>query len=117
MRDQQRDLESFNETLRGLPGPFGKVTPLDECVSALVDAVERRRRKVFVPRSIGPLAAVRQLFASPLSEAVIARRARHMIPKAEREVGSLGRAFGESSVGLGGATSRPPESDDGGDPR
>jgi len=114
VRDQRRDLASFDETLRGLPGPFGKVTPLDECVRALVDAVERRRRKVFVPRSIGPLAAVRQLFASPLSEAVIARRARRMIPKVEREVGSLGRAFGENSVGLGDATPRPPKDDDGG---
>ena len=62
----------------------------------------RRRRKVFVPRSIGPLAAIRQLFASPLSEAVMRRNARRLIPMVEREVGSLGRAFGANSVGHGG---------------
>ena len=101
VRDQQCDLESFNAMLRALPAPFGTVTSLDTCVDALVDGIERRRRKIFVPRSLAPLAAIRQFFASPLAELVLTRKTRRMLPTAEREMTALGRAFGASSMGLG----------------
>jgi len=101
VRDARRDLESFNEVLKTLPGPFGSVTPVGECAEALVRAVERRRRKIYVPRSLGPLAAVRQIFASPLAEFVSIRRALRLLPKAEREVQALGRPFGAHSMGMG----------------
>lgn len=102
--DTQRELPTYNETLASLPGPFGGVTPVRECADALVDAMERRRRKVFVPKSLAPLAAVRQLFTSPAAERVMARRAARSVPRLEAEVRALGRAFGEHSVGLGGAS-------------
>lgn len=105
VRDQQHDLETFNRTLRTLPGPFGTVTPVRECAEAFVEAVEQRRRKVYVPRTLGPLAAVRQLFSSPLSERLMARRTRHAVPELEREVAALGRSFGSHSVeARGGGT-------------
>ncbi|HEU0014265.1 MAG TPA: SDR family oxidoreductase [Longimicrobium sp.] len=100
VRDQQRDLDAFNRMLRSLPGPFGTVTPLRDCVEALADAIERRRRKVFVPRSIGAFAAFRQLLASPLAEKGIAKRAAVILPRLEREVQALGRSFGEHSMGF-----------------
>jgi hypothetical protein len=99
VRDQQRDLQSFNQTLRTLPGPFGKVTTRAECVDALVDGMERRRRKVFVPRSLAPFAAIRQLFTSPMAERATMRTAARMVPKLEAEVRALGRPFGEHSEG------------------
>ncbi len=102
VRDARRDLESFNEVLKELPGPFGSVTPVGECAEAFVRAVERRRRKIYVPRSLGPLAAVRQIFASPLAEFVSVRRALRLLPKAEREARALGRPFGAHSMGMGG---------------
>lgn len=99
VRDQQRDLKTFNRTLAALPGPFGRVTPLAECVDALVDGMERRRRKVFVPRSLAPLSAIRQFFTSPMAERATMKSAARMVPKLEAEVLALGRAFGEHSVG------------------
>lgn len=99
VRDQQRELSTFNATLRTLPGPFGKVTPLVECVDALVDGMERRRRKVFVPKSLAPLAAIRQLFSSPMAERATMKTAARTIPRLEAEILALGRAFGEHSVG------------------
>ena len=98
VRDQQHDLRSFNQTLASLPGPFGKVTPLAECADALVEGIERRRRKVYVPKSLAPFAAVRQLFTSPLGESATRRNAARIIPKLEAEVRALGRSFGEHSV-------------------
>jgi hypothetical protein len=111
VRDQQRDLPSFNAMLRALPGPFGSITPVAECAAALADAIARRRRKVFVPRSLAPFAAVRQLLMSPVSDFFVRRAARRLVPQSEREVAALGRAFGEHSVGLGAAVpvARPEE--------
>lgn len=109
VRDQQRDLEAFNEMLKTLPGPFGSMTSVEECAAAMVGAIERRKRRVFVPRSLGPLAAVRQLFASPGAERVSARTARRLIPRLEAEVAALGRSFGAHSVevAVGRDTSEP----------
>src|SRR5215210_7082343 len=67
VRDVRSDLSSFDRMLRTLPGPFGRITSVGECAAAFVRAVERRRRKVYVPAALAPLAAVRYLFASPLA--------------------------------------------------
>lgn len=101
VRDQQRDLESFNEMLRTLPGPFGSVTSVEECAAAFVRGIERRSRKIYVPRTLAPLAAIRQLFMSSLSDFIMERHARRLLPKAEREIQALGRSFGLNSTGLG----------------
>lgn len=110
VRDQQRDLESFNEMLRVLPGPFGSVTSVEECAAAFVAAIQRRQRKVYVPGSLAPLAAVRQLFMSPLADRLQGRHARRILPKLEREVAALGRSFGATSVGALGKRGLPQES-------
>jgi NAD(P)-dependent dehydrogenase (short-subunit alcohol dehydrogenase family) len=98
VRDPQNDLGTFNEMLRTLPGAFGTITPVADCAAAFVDALEHRRRVVYVPRSLRPLAALRQLFASRVVDVVSARRARDFMPRLEGEVSRLGRAFGASSV-------------------
>jgi len=104
VRDQQRDLASFNHMISKLPGPFGRVTSLAQCVDALVRAIERRERKIYVPRSLAPFAAFRQIFASPLAERIMMRETRRVIPKFESELQTLGRSFGATSVGMGKAS-------------
>jgi NAD(P)-dependent dehydrogenase (short-subunit alcohol dehydrogenase family) len=107
VRDQQRELTSFNHTLAKLPGPFGKVTPLAECVDALIDGMERRRRKVFVPKSLAKFSAIRQFFSSPLAERATMRSAARTIPRLEAEVQALGRSFGGTSVGNADVPEKP----------
>jgi short-subunit dehydrogenase len=102
VRDQQRDLESFNEVLRTLPGPFGSITSVADCAAAFLKAIERRKRKLYVPATLAPLAAARLLFASALSEYVMRRHARRLVPQVEAEVTALGRSFGLNSMGLAG---------------
>lgn len=102
VRDQQRDLGTFDEMLKHLPGPFGKITPVNECAAAFVAGIEGRKRKIFVPKSLAPLAAIRQLFMSPLSDWVMRRPAARMIPRTEAELATIDRAFGATSMGLGG---------------
>jgi len=107
VRDQRRELDSFDRMLAKLPGPFGSMTSVEECAAAFVEGIERRSRKVFVPRSLGPLAAVRQLFSSPLSDWATGRSARRIIPRLEGEVRALGRSFGAHSVEAAGQGERP----------
>jgi short-subunit dehydrogenase len=107
VRDQRRELDSFDRMLARLPGPFGSMTSVEECAAAFVEGIERRSRKVFVPRSLGPLAAVRQIFSSPLSDWATGRSARRVIPRLEAEVRALGRSFGAHSVEAAGRGERP----------
>lgn len=98
VRDARHDLASFDEMLAALPWPFRSVTSVEACAAAFVKAIRHRRRKVYVPRALAPLAAVRYLFANPLSERVLALSARRLVPQAEREARALDRSFGRHSV-------------------
>ena len=98
VRDARHDLGAFDRLLHRLPAPFGTVTPVEDCAGALVRGIERRKRKVFVPRSLAFFSAIRQLLSSPLGESVLRRDAGRLLPDLEGEVSRLGRAFGEHSV-------------------
>jgi len=76
VHDAQDDLPSFRDTLRRLPWPLRSVTPVETCARSFVDALEHRRRRVYVPRPIGAFQALRSVLVSPLAEAVVGRRAR-----------------------------------------
>jgi short-subunit dehydrogenase len=99
VRDVQEDLPQFRETLDSLPWPLGKLTSVEACARAFVDAIERRRRKVYVPRAVGAVQVVRSLMLSPLSDAIIGRGARTGVPRMEAQVRTLGRAFGRHGDG------------------
>jgi short-subunit dehydrogenase len=99
VRDQRRELASFNDAIKELPWPFNVVTSVPDCAEALVRAVHRRQRKTYVPSALAPVGAVRQLFMSPLWEFFVKRKARTAVPKVEAEVQAIGRSFGASSMG------------------
>jgi NAD(P)-dependent dehydrogenase (short-subunit alcohol dehydrogenase family) len=98
VRDVQRDLQTFNDTLRRLPGPLGRVTSLADCGAALVDAIEHRKPRIYVPRGLSVFALLRHLLATPPFDAVVRKHAAKMVPAFEREVAALGRPFGQNSV-------------------
>ncbi|HET6215178.1 MAG TPA: SDR family oxidoreductase [Micromonosporaceae bacterium] len=99
VRDVQHDLPTFETARRRLPWPLGSITSVGACARAFVDGIERRKRRIYVPRAIGVVQAMRSIVISPLSDAVIGRAARNTVPEMENQVRSLGRAFGEHSVG------------------
>ena len=109
VRDQRQDSKTFREALASLPWPMNQVTSLDACAEAVVDAVERRRRKVYVPRTVAVVHALRTVVTGPLGELPIRRRARTMVPALEAEAKALGRFWGSTSAGMGAAA--PPTGD------
>jgi NAD(P)-dependent dehydrogenase (short-subunit alcohol dehydrogenase family) len=102
VRDARDDLPSFRRTLARLPWPVGSVVPVSRCAESLVDGMVRRRRRVYVPRAMAAVQALRTLVLGPVGEAVLRRGARESVPAMEAEVRALGRPFGKHSAGLPG---------------
>lgn len=92
------ELQAFRDFVKALPGAFGTVTSLDACANALVAAIEKRKRKVFVPKSLAPFAALRQLVMTPFGEYFMRRDTGRILPRMEDEVTRRGRHFGTHSV-------------------
>jgi NAD(P)-dependent dehydrogenase (short-subunit alcohol dehydrogenase family) len=106
VRDARQDLKAFDEIVCRLPAPFQTVTSPRDCAAALVGAIEGRRRKVFVPRSLAVVAALRSVLTSAIAERIFLRGVKTLLPRLEEEAAALGRPFGENSVETGGRTSR-----------
>jgi short-subunit dehydrogenase len=98
VRDATAALSTFREFVAMMPGPFGKVTSLDACAAAMVRAIERRERKVFVPKSLSTFSALRQLLKSEFAEGLQGGKTGRVLDDIEKEVATHGRHFGEHSV-------------------
>ncbi len=101
VRDAAADLPTFRERLRRLPPPLNRYTTVDSCAGALVDAIERRRRRVYVPRSVAAVSALRTVALGPAVGAALRRAARTGVPAMEAELRAVGRSFGVHSTGSG----------------
>ena len=105
VRDQKAESPTFNQMLRELPWPMGQTTSVDECVTAIVNGIERRRRKVFVPREVALVSALRSVVLGPVGSFATQLRARKAVPELEAEA-RVERWFGSSSAGLAGRDPR-----------
>jgi NAD(P)-dependent dehydrogenase (short-subunit alcohol dehydrogenase family) len=94
VRDASDDLPSFRSSLGRVPGPLGRVTSVTACAEALVEAIVYRKRRVYVPRSLAVVQALRTVALSPLADLVIGRGASSAVPRMEAETRALGRSFG-----------------------
>lgn len=92
VQDAKRDLSAFQELLDKLPGPLGKTTSVEACVTAFVKAVEKRKRRVYVPRWVGALGWLKPILSSRLGERETLKHAPALLPKMDEEVARLGRS-------------------------
>jgi NAD(P)-dependent dehydrogenase (short-subunit alcohol dehydrogenase family) len=100
VRDTEAALPTFAETRSQLPGPLGAYTSVEDCAQALVDNLETRGRRVFVPRSVGVVSALRQVITGAVGERIAMKVAAGRVPQLERDIAALqGREFGRNSVG------------------
>jgi NAD(P)-dependent dehydrogenase (short-subunit alcohol dehydrogenase family) len=100
VRDTEAALPTFAETRKQLPGPLGAFTSVDECAQALVENLETRGRRVFVPRSVGVVSALRQVITGALSEKLMLKISAGRVPQLEADIAKLdGQEFGKNSVG------------------
>lgn len=100
VRDAEQDLTSFRESRSQMPWPMNSVTSVHECSAAFVRAIERRSRRVNVPRAIGINHWIRPIVHSRVVDAVLARGAAKSLPRLEAEVTRLGRSVSEKVAKL-----------------
>ncbi|MEA2312836.1 MAG: hypothetical protein QOE28_2804 [Solirubrobacteraceae bacterium] len=101
VRDTKMDLETFREALEQLPWPMSAITSVEDCADAIVDGIERRRRRVYIPRQVGAVQALRTITTGAIGDWITRRQAKEMVPRMEAEVRALGRYFGSTSAGAG----------------
>lgn len=99
VRDAKEDLPSFGDTLSKLPGPLGAYTSAEACAAAFLRAIDRRSRRVYVPRSLALIQVLRPLILSGLGDLALRRSAARSVPELEEQVRGLGRSFGRHSTG------------------
>lgn len=101
-RDIRRELPTIGALLGTAPWPLNRAVPASECADRLVRAIDRRSRRIYIPRSLAVLQAMRTLVNGRVAEALMGRAIGRAVPRLEQDVRSLGRSFGAHSMGLGG---------------
>jgi NAD(P)-dependent dehydrogenase (short-subunit alcohol dehydrogenase family) len=100
VRDTEAALPTFAKTRKQLPGPLGAYTSVAVCAEALVENLEGRGRRVFVPGSVGVVSALRQLVTGVFAEKIAMKVSAKRVPQLERDIAALnGREFGTNSIG------------------
>lgn len=105
VRDIKADSSTFEDTLEKLPYPLGALTSVEDCADGFLAGIERRKRRVFVPRAIAVVAALRPIVFSTLGDLPVIARARKAVPQLEEQVRRTGRTFGATSAGMGAGAS------------
>ncbi|MEV4421180.1 SDR family oxidoreductase [Patulibacter sp. NPDC049589] len=102
VRNVEDDLKTFKEVRSKLPGPLGSTTSVEECAEAFANGITRRKRRIYVPKSLLWFQLFRTITISPVGDLIIKREARRTVPAMEAEVRALGRSFGAATVAAGG---------------
>ncbi len=93
VRDAEHDLPSFKLMRSRLPWPANGTTTVDECARLMAKGIERRKRKIRVPKEVAVMDWGRVLVNGPLSDLALRREAKRLMPQMEQEIEQLGRSF------------------------
>ena len=100
VRDTEEALPTFAKSRKQLPGPLGAYTSVEECAQALVENLETRKRRVFVPGSVAVVSALRQMVTGAVAEKLALLVSKKRVPQLERDIKALnGQEFGKNSIG------------------
>jgi NAD(P)-dependent dehydrogenase (short-subunit alcohol dehydrogenase family) len=91
VRGADADIPSFRRLRDRLPYPARVVTSVDHVATAIVDGLERRRSRVYVPRAVLGANWAQAALSSPLVWPWMRRFAARAVPAIEHEVKALGR--------------------------
>jgi NAD(P)-dependent dehydrogenase (short-subunit alcohol dehydrogenase family) len=101
VRDVKADSSTFEDTLKKLPYPLGALTSVGDCADAFLAGILKRKRRIFVPKAVGVVAALRPITFSWLGDLPVMAQAKTMVPRLEEQFRKTGRTFGATSAGMG----------------
>ena len=90
VRDAANEFEAFRLLRAKLPWPLKSTTSVEACAEALADGIEKRKRRIYVPRSIALVARSRRLLNGPLGERFLRRRMAKSLDMVDFEVAEHG---------------------------
>jgi NAD(P)-dependent dehydrogenase (short-subunit alcohol dehydrogenase family) len=85
VRGPERDSPAFARIRAQLPWPANSTMPVDECASLLVDAIERRATRVYIPGGVRLVSMLRPLIMSGFGHRLVARRGAADLQQLDRE--------------------------------
>lgn len=86
VRDQRRQIPTFDKIHAKLPGPLGSYTSVETCAAAFISGIARRRRRIFVPRSLAVMQALRAVVLSPVGDFQVKRSSKRHLAALEQEM-------------------------------
>jgi len=92
VQDAKKDLTAFQKMIDALPGPLSKTTSVDKCVDAFVAGIEKRSRRVYVPRWVGSIGWMKAIVTSKAGDRETLKQVPTLLPLMDAEVAALGRS-------------------------
>lgn len=89
VRRSERAMPSFVRMRKELPWPLRSTSTPEACARALAAAIEKRSQRVFFPRTISVVNALKPLINSAVGQAVMMRRTAGMMPPIDTDVLAL----------------------------
>ena len=86
VREQKRQTPTFEEIRNKLPGPLGSFTSVEECAEAFVAGIERRKRKIFVPKTLAGAAFARSVILSGIGDLPVRLYSKKYMAQLEKEM-------------------------------
>lgn len=93
IREAEQALPSFARLRRRLPWPLSATTTVEKCAAAFADGIQRRARRIYVPRTIMFMHWLRNLASAGLVARLTVPVYRRTVPRLEREIAEVGRPF------------------------
>ena len=109
VRESEADLASFREMRERLPWPLHKTTSVEACARAIVNGAEKRKDRIFIPRSARLVFWLRNVLNSGIGEQVLNRDAEEIVPLMDAEVAALGRSMSARTATINEAEAVPDE--------
>jgi NAD(P)-dependent dehydrogenase (short-subunit alcohol dehydrogenase family) len=97
VRDAEREMPLMDRVKGEMPAVFARTYPLGPAIDELVGAIEHRRRRVAYPRWFLKALAIRQLFASALTERAGRDQASVAVAEYERMAAERGASAASAS--------------------
>jgi NAD(P)-dependent dehydrogenase (short-subunit alcohol dehydrogenase family) len=93
VRGTERDIPTFAKLRSDMPWPLNSTMAVGECAERLVDAMERRAYRVYIPGGVRLISALHPLFMSGVGTRLAARRTGKDLRAIDREHEAMGAAW------------------------
>jgi NAD(P)-dependent dehydrogenase (short-subunit alcohol dehydrogenase family) len=89
VRHSERVMPAFAQMRKELPWPVRSTSTPEACAKALATGVQKRSKRIYFPRWIALINAMKPLINSPLGEAVMLKRTADVMPAIDADVEAL----------------------------